>query len=103
MVSRYYITKKCRTNDRHAIHKENCPFLSDDENIILLGHFLSTDDAVAEGYKHFDHSQCCRFCIPEKKEKFAGTMVTSPGTRQIVLNNNEAGSASDSSLYYILN
>ena len=102
-VSRYYITIKCRTNDNHAIHRESCPFIEDDENIICLGHFLSSGDAMAEGKKHFDHSQCCRFCIPDSKAVFAETHVQSSDTLQMLPADSQLSDNSGGSVYFLLN
>ena len=103
LVSRYYITTKVRSDDRHAIHKENCPFIANDKNLLFLGHFMSSDDAVAEGHKHYDHSKCCRFCIPEKEEKFAETHMNTTVSKQMLPDNNQLLSSSNGSVYYILN
>ena len=102
-VSRYYITIKCRTNDKHAIHKENCPFITDDEKMICLGHFISSDDAKAEAHKHFDHSHCCRFCIPEDKEEFAETLFPSSDSTLIIPAENQLSNSPGGSLSYLMN
>ncbi len=102
-ASRYYITIKCRTNDKHAIHKESCPFISDDEKLICLGHFISSDDARAEAHKHFDHSQCCRFCIPEDKEEFAENLFSSTDLPLIMPSGNLLSNPSGRSIFYLMN
>ncbi len=102
-VSRYYLTIKCRTNDKHAIHKENCPFLEEDEKIMFLGHFLSSDDALVEGKKQYNHSQCCRFCIPEEKASVTDTFFTSAGKSGTLPDINPLPDGFSESSYYIFN
>lgn len=67
MEARYYVALKPRTNETHPIHKEGCPFLSDDEKRIYLGMFRSGDDALKKGKTHFLNSCRCPFCSKDIK------------------------------------
>ena|SRR5450759_1607242 len=76
MVEKYYVAIRPQTNEQHAVHKEGCPFLPDDEKRIYLGVFNSGKDAVREGQRHFDRTNSCLFCSKEhqpeiKKKEFA--------------------------------
>jgi hypothetical protein len=68
MVSKYYIALRSQTNNRHAVHKEDCPFLPDAEKRICLGYFQSEQQAIREGEKHFRSTGHCRFCMKEHQE-----------------------------------
>lgn len=62
MVAKYYVAVRPRTNEDHAVHKEDCPFLQDGEKKIYLGVFRSGKDAEREGQRHFIRSKSCPFC-----------------------------------------
>lgn len=68
MVSKYYIAIRSQTNNRHTIHKEDCPFLPDAEKRICLGYCQSEQGAIREGEKHFRSTGGCRFCMNEHQE-----------------------------------
>jgi hypothetical protein len=72
MVAKYYVVIRPQTNEYHAVHKEDCPFLPDDNKRIYLGMFNSGQDAVREGQKHFTRTNNCLFCLkehhPERKK-----------------------------------
>jgi hypothetical protein len=68
MVAKYYVALRPRTNENHAIHKEGCPFLPDDEQKIYLGKFSSGHDAVRESQQHFIKTKSCLFCSRELNE-----------------------------------
>jgi hypothetical protein len=65
MISKYYLTIRPQTNENHSVHKEDCPFLPDDEKRIYLGMFNCCQDAIREGQKHFNRTNSCRFCMKE--------------------------------------
>lgn len=65
MEAKYYVAVKPRTNETHPIHKEGCPFLSDNEKRIFLGIFSSDHDALKVGRHHFLNSCRCPFCSKE--------------------------------------
>jgi hypothetical protein len=65
MNSKYYVAVRPQTNDHHAVHKEGCPFLPDDEKRIYLGTFNSGKDAMRESQRHFVKTKGCLFCSKE--------------------------------------
>jgi hypothetical protein len=65
MEAKYYVAVRPRTNETHSIHREGCPFLSDDEKRIYLGIFSSGQDALKESRHHFINSSRCPFCSKE--------------------------------------
>ena len=62
MTAKYYAAVRPRLNENHAVHKEGCPFLHDDEKSIYLGEFRSGQDAVNESHRHFNRTKGCLFC-----------------------------------------
>jgi hypothetical protein len=67
MVAKYYVAVRPRTNENHAVHKEGCPFLPDDDKRIYLGAFNSGRDAVREARNHFTRTDTCQFCSKEHR------------------------------------
>lgn len=67
MIAKYYVAVRPQTNELHAVHKEGCPFLPDDEKRIYLGVFNSVRDAIREGQQHFYNTNSCLFCSEEHK------------------------------------
>jgi hypothetical protein len=67
MVTKYYVSVRPQINENHAIHKEGCPFLPNDEKRIFLGEFSSGKDAVRESQRHFSKTKGCIFCSKEQK------------------------------------
>jgi hypothetical protein len=67
MTAKYYVAVRPRINKCHAVHKEGCPFMADDEKRIFLGEFASNHDAVKAGRRHFYSSEGCGFCSKEQK------------------------------------
>ena len=65
MGSKYYVAVRPQTNEYHAVHKEDCPFLPEEEKRICLGMFNTDQDAVREGQRHFPRAISCRFCSKE--------------------------------------
>ena len=64
---KYYVAVRPQTNDHHTVHKEGCPFLSENEKRIYLGRFGSGIDAIEESRLHFKKTECCQFCSKEIK------------------------------------
>jgi len=62
---KYYVAVRPQTNEYHAVHKEGCPFLPDDEKRIYLGEFNSGMEAVKESHTHFSTTKGCIFCSNE--------------------------------------
>ena len=67
MVAKYYVAVRPRTNESHAVHKEGCPFLPDNDKRIYLGAFNSGRDAVREANNFFVRTNSCQFCSKERK------------------------------------
>jgi hypothetical protein len=72
---KYYVVVRPQTNDHHSVHKEGCPFLSENEKRIYLGRFGSGMDAIEESRIHFKKTECCPFCSKEIKI-FSNEQVT---------------------------
>jgi hypothetical protein len=65
MVAKYYVVIRPQTDENHAVHKEDCPFLPENEKRIYLGMFGSCEEAIREGKRHFPRTNHCRFCSKE--------------------------------------
>jgi hypothetical protein len=65
MARKYFVATRPQTNRYHAIHREGCPFLPENENRIYLGNLSSVHEAIGAGLKHFRSSTCCLFCLKE--------------------------------------
>lgn len=65
--AKYYVAVGPQTNGNHAVHKEGCPFISENEKRIYLGKFGSGRDAIEESTIHFKKTECCLFCSKESK------------------------------------
>ncbi len=103
MVSKYYIAKRSQTNNRHAVHKEDCPFLPDDEKRIFLGHFQSGHDALTEGEKHFEHTNCCRFCINNDYQEHREPAFSEIDISVIIPTEKELSHVADETALYFFN
>jgi hypothetical protein len=69
MAAKYYLSIRPQINGQHALHKEDCPFLPEDEKRIYLGIFGSGEDAKEEGHRHFARTTVCRFCSKEHQSE----------------------------------
>lgn len=69
MSERYFIAKKSQSDEKHLIHKDNCPFLPVPEKRIYLGKFHSHNEALNNGKRIFTNSNCCIFCAKEANEQ----------------------------------
>jgi len=67
MDAKYFVVVRPQTNDYHAVHKEGCPFLTDDKKRIYLGEFSSGPEAVKASQQYFIETECCIFCSKEIK------------------------------------
>jgi hypothetical protein len=65
MTSKYYVGIRPQTNAQHAVHREECPFLPEEENRICLGSFNSAGEAVMESRHHYSKTKGCLFCSIE--------------------------------------
>lgn len=66
MNTRYFIGRP-RTNDSHAVHREGCPFLNDDEENAYAGRFDSSHQALLAVQMQYTKVHCCPFCSKEEK------------------------------------
>jgi hypothetical protein len=69
MKKMYYISTKERLNGDHLVHSENCPFLSENKDMILLGSFKSVSEAIIEGTSCFRKVEKCPFCSRSHKNE----------------------------------
>jgi hypothetical protein len=76
MASKYYIAIRPQTNEHHAVHKGDCPFLPDNEKRIYLGKFGSGSDAVIEGQRLFPSANSCLFCSKERQTVMKRSLVS---------------------------
>ena len=67
MIAKYYVAVRPQTNENHAVHKEGCPFLPDDDKRIYLGEFISGYEAVSESQHFFSKTKGCLFCSRDHK------------------------------------
>ena len=67
MIAKYYVAVRPQTNENHAVHKDGCPFLPDDEKRIYLGKFSSGEEAVRESHHHIKNTKGCLFCSKDHK------------------------------------
>lgn len=65
--AKYYVAVRPQTNNHHTVHKEGCPFLSENDKRIFLGKFSSGRDAIKESRLQFKKTECCLFCSKEIK------------------------------------
>ena len=63
MEAMFFISTRPNVNGRYFIHREDCPLLPSPGKRIFLGIFLSPDEAVEEGKKHFNNPGYCPFCL----------------------------------------
>jgi hypothetical protein len=103
MVAKYYVAIRPQTNEHHAVHKDNCPFLPDDTKRIYLGMFSSGTDAVKEGRRYFALADSCRFCSREnhpvkKKQELPGKDLC-----EVILPMNTISQYQKSKMYFSLN
>lgn len=64
-MTTYYVRIKPQLNGTNAVHKEDCPFLPDIENMIYLGEFSSSSEALREARAYFSEASGCYFCARE--------------------------------------
>lgn len=69
-VEKYYVAVRPQTNEIHAVHKEGCPFMPEDNKRIYLGLFSSGNEAGQAGKKYFGNSHGCRFCSEESSRSY---------------------------------
>ena len=59
---RYYVNSNPQDNGDHEVHRSDCSFLPDRENLVYLGDFLSCSDAVRKAREHFNQVNGCYYC-----------------------------------------
>ena len=103
MAAKYYVAVRPRINENHAVHKEGCPFLADEEERIFLGVFASNHDAVKESRRHFFSSEGCLFCSKEQKPHNVKTMTNELVEKELIPAELEGSSLFYEGLIYCVN
>ena len=103
MAAKYYVAVRPRINENHAVHKEGCPFLADEEERIFLGVFASNHDAVKESRRHFFSSEGCVFCSKEQKPHNVKTMTNELVEKELIPAELEGSSLFYEGLIYCVN
>lgn len=62
---RFYVNKKAQASGDHEVHRATCEWLPEVENRQYLGDFTSSQEAVREARKYYDHADGCYHCCPE--------------------------------------
>ena len=100
MVAKYYVAIRPQTNEHHAVHKEDCPFLPENEKRIYLGMFSSGKEAVREGQIHFTGASCCPFCLKEHPQERGQPVFQE---KDIIPLGNQISQSLKGNLLYLLN
>ncbi|MGD0343070.1 MAG: hypothetical protein ABSA76_15325 [Bacteroidales bacterium] len=103
MAAKYYVAIRPQTNEHHAVHKEDCPFLPDDEKRIYLGMFGSGMDAIEEGQRHFPRTTICRFCLKEHLSEKNMPEYPEADITGIILTDNQIAQYQKDTMFYFLN
>jgi thioredoxin-related protein len=103
MAAKYYVAVRPRINENHAVHKEGCPFLADEEERIFLGVFTSNHDAVKESRQHFFSSEGCVFCSKEQKPHNIKTTKNELVEKELIQAELEGPSSFHQGLVYCVN
>lgn len=96
----YFLAVRPQLNEFHAVHKDGCPFMPEDNKRIYLGTFGSEREAGIAAKQYFSRSSECRFCskVQEKEsapEGFDKNEFT-PSMEQLSFQGKQA-------LYYLMN
>jgi hypothetical protein len=65
MEAKYFISLRSLLRGISYLHREDCPFLPDEEHRACLGSFTSAVIAAKEARIHFRNTGCCAFCAKE--------------------------------------
>jgi hypothetical protein len=103
MVAKYYLARRPQINDRHLVHHESCPFLTETNNNIYLGSFSSGEQALHEGAKYFSKTTCCRFCLKEHFENKKVALIEESIAMTIAAAVDLVSQEQVFKLYYLLN
>jgi hypothetical protein len=103
MAAKYYVAVRPRINENHAVHKEGCPFLNENEKRIFLGVFSSSLDAVKASRRYFFSSEGCMFCSKEQKPH---NIITTPHEmveKELIPEEMEGSSSLHHGLFFCVN
>ncbi len=64
-MPKYYVGKKSQLTGFHAVHKQSCPLLPEQDNRVYLGEFDNGRDAINRAKILFTYSTGCIFCSRE--------------------------------------
>ena len=103
MVSKYYVAIRPQTNEYHAVHKEDCPFLPDKEKRIYLGKFNSGKDATRIGQLFFDRTRSCPFCLKEHKQERKSPVYSGTNNNGNIPENGQVSPPLQGTMFYFLN
>jgi hypothetical protein len=103
IVARYYVSVRPQTNELHTVHKEDCPFMPDDNKRIYLGTFGSGEDAAREGQKHFVRSIKCQFCSKDHNHDRREPVLSEVNNTGYIPTENQISLYQSGGLYYFLN
>jgi hypothetical protein len=103
MVAKYYVATRPQTNEHHAVHKEDCPFVPDYEKRIYLGIFNSGQDAVREGQKHFPRTKSCPFCLNGHQQERMKPVFSGIDNTGNIPENSQISLSLKNTLFYFLN
>jgi hypothetical protein len=103
MTAKYYMAIRPQTNEHHAVHREDCPFLPDDEKRIYLGRFGSGTDAIKEGQRRFARTTVCRFCSKEHQSEKHNSAHHEADINAFLPTVSQIAQYQEGRLFYILN
>jgi hypothetical protein len=103
MAAKYYLAKRPQINERHPVHHESCPFLTDKEDNIFLGSFDSGEQALHEGKEYYPTATCCRFCLKEHIEKKEVSLIEESVALAIAAAVDLVSQEHVADIYYLLN
>jgi hypothetical protein len=103
MSTKYYLSKRPNSGNRHHVHQDDCPFITDNKNMIYLGEFNSEEKALIEGEKYVSEATCCRFCLKEGAENEAMALTSETYTWKIFPTNDQLMLRQQAGMSYLLN
>jgi hypothetical protein len=66
VVRKYFIRNRADYRGRYVIHKENCPFIPEEDQRINLGEFKSVEEVLKSGNEYFRNRVVCPFCLKDE-------------------------------------
>lgn len=103
LSTKYYVGIRPQTNEHHAVHREDCPFLPDEEKRIYLGMFNSAQDAIIEGQLYFDRTNSCLFCLKEHQQEEKKPVFSDINNTGNIPENGQISLPTKSTMFYFLN